>query len=130
MKNLLRVLTLGALSGAPALALAGEPTCPITEICRETRDNCAPAEGMLTLRYLPENGKVEVRLDDNPPLQSTILNLSGQTVLIFGEDGEEHQLRIAPDGTFNYLVTIPEPDNTDDFDRRKQTLYRGQCVEN
>ncbi len=115
-------LALAVLAGP---ALADAPTCPVSEICRHANDNCQPAEGLLILALQP-SGKVEVRLNDNPPLTSTVLQMNGQTILLFGEDGEEHQLRLAADGKFNYLITIPDADAPRGKD---QTLYRGQCLE-
>ncbi len=122
MRGLL-VMTILAATAAPALA--GVPACPVTETCKGSNDNCRPAEGMLVLALQPD-GKVEVRLDDAPPRLSTVLQMSGQTILIFGDDGEEHQLRLAEDGRFNYLISIPDPGAPKGKD---QTLYRGQCVE-
>ena len=116
-------LALALLWAAPGLA--GAPTCPVSEICKYSNDNCQPAEGMLILALQP-SGKVEVRLNDNPPLTSTVLQMSGQTILLFGEDGEEHQIRLAADGKFNYLITIPDAGAPRG---RDQTLYRGQCLE-
>lgn len=119
----LGVLALALLAAPPALA--GGPTCPVTETCKQTNDNCQPAEGMLVLALQPD-GKVEVRLNDNPPLTSTVLQMNGQTILIFWNNGEEHQLRLAADGKFNYLISIPDESAPKGKD---QTLYRGQCVE-
>jgi hypothetical protein len=112
-----------ALATTPALA--ADPTCPVAETCKHSNDNCQPAEGMLLLRLLP-SGKVEVRLNDNAPQEATVLQMTGQTIMLFGSDGEEHQLRLAPDGKFNYLISIPDPSAPEGKD---QTLYRGQCVE-
>jgi hypothetical protein len=116
-------LALALLAAGPALA--GGPSCPVSEICKHSNDNCQPAEGLLILALQP-SGKVEVRLNDNSPLTSTVLQMSGQTILLFGEGGEEHQLRLAADGKFNYLITIPDADAPRG---RDQTLYRGQCLE-
>ena len=123
MRGLLVTVFLAAAAGAPAVA--GAPSCPVTETCKHSNDNCQPAEGMLVLA-LQDDGKVEVRLNDNPPLLSTVLQMSGQTILIFGPDGEEHQLRLASDGKFNYLISIPDKGAPKGKD---QILYRGQCVE-
>ena len=119
------VLVTLLLAAAAAPAFAGGPTCPVTETCKHSNDNCQPAEGLLILALQPD-GKVEVQLNDNPPLLSTVLQMSGQTILIFGSGGEEHQLRLAADGKFNYLISIPDEDAPKGKD---QTLYRGQCVE-
>ncbi len=116
-------LALALLAAGPAVA--GAPTCPVREICKHSNDNCQPAEGMLILALQP-SGKVEVRLNDDPPLESTVLQMNGQTILLFGRDREEHQLRLAADGTFNYLISIPDADAPRGKD---QTLYRGQCLE-
>ncbi len=113
------------LTALPGLALAGAPSCPVSETCKGSNDNCQPAEGLLTLTLLP-TGKAQVQLNDASPHESTVLQLNGQTVLIFGENGEEHQLRLDAEGKFNYLITIPDADAPKG---RDQTLYRGQCVE-
>ncbi len=120
-----RALLAAALALLPAAAQAGAPYCPVSEICHGTNDNCTPAEGMLILKLLP-SGKAEITLDDRPPLQSTVLQMQGRTLMIFSHAGEEHQLRLDGDGRFNYLISIPDAAAPKG---KNQTLYRGTCVE-
>jgi len=46
--------------------------------------------------------------------------------MIFWDGKTEHQLRLAADGVFNYLISVPDASAPKGKD---QTLYRGQCVE-
>lgn len=110
---------------SPASALAGEPSCPITEMCKYSNDNCHPADGVVSLTLRPD-GKAEVRLNDNPPLVSTVLQMSGMTILLFQDGKANHQLRIQGNGSFNYLITAPDPNAPRG---RDVTMYRGTCVE-
>lgn len=108
-----------------AAALAGAPFCQVEATCTETSDNCVAAEGRLQIDVLP-SGKASVLLNDHAPLESTILDMNGMIMLIFHDGKDEHQLRIQPDGKFNYLISKPDPDA---FNGKNQILYRGQCVE-
>jgi hypothetical protein len=124
--NMLRPLPAACLIAIASPALAGEPACPVTETCRISDDYCQPAEGMPIIKFPPQSGKVAIHLNDNPPLESAILDKPGQTTMSFMRAGEEHQLRVAPDGKFNYLITIHDPQAPGGCD---QTLYRRQCLE-
>ena len=106
-------------------AKAAEPYCNVLETCTQTSDNCQPAEGMLKIDMQP-SGKALVMPNDRPPLESAILNMSGQIILLFTDGTDEHELRINGDGKFNYLISIADPDAPKGKD---QVLYRGQCVE-
>jgi len=106
-------------------AVAGEPYCDVTETCQGTNDNCTPATGRLQIDVQP-NGKALVRFDDRAPLESAVLDMNGQIILIFHNDAQEHQLRISDTGRFNYLISTPDPEAAKGMD---QVLYRGQCVE-
>ncbi len=125
---------LGATAGAaatalavatPPAAMAAEPYCNVQETCSQTSDNCQPAEGLLKVDVLP-SGKASVRLTDRPALESTILEMGGQIILLFTDGTDEHELRIAGDGKFNYLISTADRDAPKGKD---QVLYRGQCVE-
>lgn len=109
----------------PQTALAGEPFCTVQETCHGTNDNCTPAAGLLTVVVQP-SGKAQVNLNDNPPLESTILNMNGMILLIFRDGVDQHQLRIQSDGTFNYLISKPDRSAPKG---KAQVLYRGQCQE-
>lgn len=115
----------------PALLLASpviaaEPYCLVQESCIETSDNCQPAEGRLEMR-VQDSGKALVYLNDAEPLEATPLMMGQMVQMIFaGPDRSQHQLRIAPDGKFNYLIDTPNPEAHKGKD---QILYRGQCQE-
>lgn len=111
------------LSAQPAFA--AEPFCKVEETCTVHKDNCEPATGRLTIKVQP-SGKGVITLDGTAPVEATILQMNGKTMLISTDDGEEHQLRISDDGSFNYLITTPD---TDAQIGRSQIMYRGQCVE-
>lgn len=117
-------LTLAACAAALP-AFAAEPYCQIEETCTLHKDNCQSADGRLTIKIQPD-GKGRIQLDGRDPVDSTILQMNGKTMLITTNDGEEHQLRISKDGAFNYLITTP--DDTADKGKR-QIMYRGTCVE-
>lgn len=118
--------TVGPLAGlAPVAALAGTPYCQIEQACRGTSDNCTPEGGRVTIDVLP-SGKAAVTLRDRAPLESTILDMNGLIMLICHDDRTEHQLRINPEGSFTYLISVPDPDAPKGKD---QVMYRGQCVE-
>jgi|GEM_PF-6786947 len=111
-----------------APALAGAPTCPVTETCKHSNDNCQPAEGLVVLKVLEADPvlKVAVTLNDALPVETIAVQDPKYTTLMAMIDGTEHQFRLQPDGTFNYLITTPDPDAPGGHD---QTLYRGQCLE-
>ncbi len=115
-----------ALAAAPALA--GAPTCPVTETCKHSNDNCQPTEGLVVLEMLEADPvlKVAVTLNDAPAVETIAVQDPKYTTLMAMIDGTEHQFRLQPDGTFNYLITTPDPDAPGGHD---QTLYRGQCLE-
>ncbi|MCA0873399.1 hypothetical protein LCL97_21415 [Seohaeicola saemankumensis] len=119
------VLYIGSLGLLPGPAVAGEPYCDVTETCQGTSDNCAPSTGRLQIDVQPD-GKALVRFDDRAPLQSAVLDMNGQIILIFHNGSQEHQLRISDSGRFNYLISTPDPEAAKGMD---QVLYRGQCVE-
>lgn len=120
------LLAVLVLTSAPALA--GAPTCPVTETCKHSNDNCQPAAGLVVLKMLEADPvlKVAVTLDEAAPVETTAVQDPKYTTLMAMIDGTEHQFRLQPDGTFNYLITTPDPDAPGGHD---QTLYRGQCVE-
>ncbi len=115
-----------ALTTAPALA--GEPTCPVSETCRQSNDNCQPAEGLVVLRVIEAEPvlKVAIILNGGAPVEAIAVQDPKYTTLMAMENGTEHQFRLQPDGSFNYLVTTPHPGAPRDTDQR---LYRGTCVE-
>ena len=124
-RNLLQlmaaIVALGLLS-APALA---EPKCLVEETCAGTSDNCEPAEGVVVITAL-DAYKATLQLNDGPVHESTYLSLNRVLALIFVVQGVEHQLRIQENGSFNYLISTPNPDAPKGKD---QILYRGTCVE-
>ena len=113
---------------AAGSALAAAPTCPVTETCKQSNDNCQPAEGLVVLKMLEADPvlKVAVSLNDAPPVDTTAVQDPKYTTLMAMIDGTEHQFRLQPDGTFNYLITTPDRDAPGGHD---QPLYRGQCLE-
>lgn len=124
--RLIQTLVLGAgMALATGAATAGDPSCPIDEMCKYSNDNCHPAEGVVHLTLRPD-GKAEVQLNDEAPLVSTVLQMSGMTILLFHDGQENHQLRIQADGKFNYLITAPDPNAPRG---REVTMYRGTCIE-
>jgi hypothetical protein len=123
MRYLTLIFPLLCLTALPAVA--AEPFCNVEETCTVHKDNCEPAKGRLTIKVQP-SGKGLIALDGNAPVEATILQMNGKTMLISTNDGEEHQLRISDDGGFNYLITTPD---TEAETGRSQIMYRGQCVE-
>lgn len=120
----MRLAAMLSLCATPALA--AEPYCLVEETCTETSDNCQPAEGRLEMRMQP-GGKALVVLDDREGLEATPLVMGKMIQMIFsGPDKTQHQLRIGPDGRFNYLINTPNPDA---WKGKDQVLFRGQCVE-
>ena len=114
-----------ALASASPL-FAAEPYCLVQETCTETSDNCQPAEGRLEMK-MHGTGKAMVHLNDAAPLEATPLMMGEMVQMIFaGPDKSQHQMRIAPDGKFNYLINTP---NLDAPKGKDQVLYRGQCHE-
>lgn len=120
-----KIATLATLTALGTAANAGVPFCNVSELCTGSNDNCSPAEGRLQIDVQP-TGKALVRLNDDPPLESAVLDMNGQIILIFHDGPKEHQLRISNTGTFNYLISSPDPQAAKGKD---QVLYRGQCVE-
>ncbi len=119
------VLYIGSQGFLAGPALAGEPYCEVTESCRGANDNCAPSTGRLRIDVQPD-GKALVRFDDRTPLESAVLDMNAQIILIFHNDTQEHQLQISDTGRFNYLISAPDREAAKGVD---QVLYRGQCAE-
>ncbi len=128
MRGALFTLFIAAVAPAAAPAFAGGPSCPVAETCTQSNDNCQPAEGVVVLRVLAADPvlKVEIALDGRAPVATTAMQDPKYTTLMAMEAGAEHQFRLQPDGTFNYLITTPD---TGAPGGQTQTLYRGKCVE-
>lgn len=116
------VAALATLSG---LAQASEPYCVVEETCITTGDNCTPAEGRLDVRRVSQY-RAEMVLNDRPAVEGIILDHKAITTVLGDLDGVHYQLRIQPDGTFNYLVETP---NSEAWKGKDQVLFRGHCIE-